>query len=140
MNQSDFDKVTAEMRQKCEEIVGAKRPAYTGASPDVLENFKWVGGTLGLTPMQVWGVLFLKHISALASFVKDPRIPQGEALDGRFADAHNYLDLGYAILRETLDQAVVDERVAETQRSIDLIRGTREILSHTAANSDDPRP
>lgn len=50
--------------------------------------------------MQAWAVYFMKHVAAIVSYAKDPNIPQAEALDGRFADAKNYLDLGYAIMRE----------------------------------------
>jgi len=102
MNQPDYDAAIAELNQRALDIATAKRPGYTGASTDVLHNFKWVANALGLTPMQVWAVYFLKHVTAITSYAKDPSIPQAEALDGRFCDAKNYLDLGYGIMREGL--------------------------------------
>jgi hypothetical protein len=81
-------------------IEGSKRPAYTGANEDVLFNFKAVAARMGINPMQAWGVYFLKHIDSITSYAKDPNIPQGEAMLGRFADAVNYLKLGYALLIE----------------------------------------
>ena len=81
-------------------IENAKRPAYTGANTDVLHNFKSVAARLKLTPMEVWSVYFLKHVDAILSAAKDPNIPQAEPLVGRFADAVNYLKLGYALYSE----------------------------------------
>ena len=40
------------------------------------------------------------HFDALMSYAKDPTIPQAEELTGRFADAVNYLKLGYALYAE----------------------------------------
>ena len=81
-------------------IANAKRPAYTIGSDDVLRNFKSVAERIGVTPMQVWAVYFLKHIDAISALAKSEAIPQAEAIEGRFADALNYLDLGYALYKE----------------------------------------
>ena len=82
------------------EIETRKRPAYTLGKDDVLQNFKSVADRLGITPAQAWGVYALKHFDAITSWAKDPNIPQGEELTGRFADAVNYLKLGYALYIE----------------------------------------
>jgi 3-methyladenine DNA glycosylase AlkC len=82
-------------------IEASKRPAYTANSEDVLFNFKSVAKRLNITPMQAWGVYFLKHIDSISSQAKDPSIPQGEAMIGRYADAVNYLKLGFALMRDT---------------------------------------
>lgn len=87
-------------------ISTAKRPGYTQGHEDVLHNFKFVAEQMGVTPMQVWGVYFLKHVMALSAYAKDPRIAQAEGLAGRFADALNYLFLGYALMVE-LERASV---------------------------------
>ena len=39
-------------------------------------------------------------VAAIMTYAKDPDIQQGETLDGRFADAINYLKLGFHMLRE----------------------------------------
>jgi hypothetical protein len=59
-----------------------------------------VADRAGITPMQAWSVYFLKHIDAICSVAKDPNIPQAEPIKGRFADAINYLLLGYSLLNE----------------------------------------
>ena len=54
----------------------------------------------GCTPMQAWGAYFYKHVAAILSYAKDPNIPQAEDLSSRFADALNYLKLGYHMINE----------------------------------------
>ena len=100
MQLEEYKKIAKELLCSADKIATAKRPAYTVGSADVLKNFKSVAGRLGLAPLQVWGVYFLKHIDAITSLAKDPNIPQAEEIIGRFADAINYLQLGYALYRE----------------------------------------
>jgi hypothetical protein len=95
---------------KASSIEDAKRPAYTGGNPDCLHNFKTVAARLGISPLQAWGVYFLKHIDAITSLAKDETLPQAEAIEGRFADAINYLKLGFALFTEGgRQQTYVDE-------------------------------
>jgi hypothetical protein len=97
MTQHEYDEVALALRLKAEEIADAKRPGYTLGSEDVLANFKNTGDRLDITAMQAWGAHFLKHIDALTTLAKNPELPQAEAVQGRFADAMNYLALGYAL-------------------------------------------
>lgn len=119
MNQQRFDELLKTFHQYCDDIVQAKRPAYTSQDADVLINFKNAARDAGTTPIQAWFVLFNKHISAISSFVKDPHCPQAEAMVGRFADAKNYIDLGYALFREAYEnstQAAVAQAMGETMK------------------------
>lgn len=100
MQLKDYEHCIMELHSEAHRITTEKRPAYTIGSEDVLKNFKRVADRLGLTPMQVWGVYFLKHVDSLTAYAKDKDIPQAEAMIGRFADAMNYLDLGYALMKE----------------------------------------
>jgi LPS sulfotransferase NodH len=95
-----YDKAKLELLELAEKIETAKRPGYTQNSVDVLENFKKAAEMTGVTPMQVWGAYFYKHTAALLSYAKDPTIPQAESLEGRFADALNYLKLGFYMIKE----------------------------------------
>jgi hypothetical protein len=81
-------------------IQTAKRPGYTIASDDILANFKRVADRTGLTAEQAWAVYFLKHIDAITSIMTKPDAAVSEAPIGRFADAINYLLLGWALLQE----------------------------------------
>jgi len=100
MNLSKFEELVTVLHEEADKIVALKRPSYTIGSADVLANFKRVAERAGITPLQAWAVYFLKHVDAIASLAKDPTIPQAEAIIGRFADAQNYLDLGWALYNE----------------------------------------
>jgi len=87
------------------EIQESKNPAYSGKyGEDVHANFKEIANMLDLDPMQVWAVYFMKHVLALANYAKDPDIEQAEGIEGRFADALNYIRIGYSLDLETRDR------------------------------------
>lgn len=111
MTISEYEKVSAALLAEADAIAKAKRPGYTLADNDVLINFKAVAKRLDVTPMQAWGVYFLKHIDAITSLARDPKIPQAEEMVGRFSDAINYLQLGYALYYENFGRG--GERVDE---------------------------
>jgi hypothetical protein len=91
-----------------------KRPGYTIGSQDVLANFKRAGERADITTEQAWVVLFQKHIDAIISIMAKPDLPRAEAAPGRFADAINYLRLGFALLRER-------ESAASTSPVVDAV-------------------
>jgi hypothetical protein len=98
--QEQYDVIAKELLDEASRIETSKRPGYTGGNTDVLKNFKSVAARLGLTPEQAWGVYFLKHIDAISTIMAKPELPVSEAPLGRFADAINYLKLGYALFKE----------------------------------------
>lgn len=100
MNADTFTATTAELHAEAARIATSKRPGYTGGADDVLANFKNVAARTGLTPEQAWCVYFLKHVDAIVSIMSKPDLPVSEAPLGRFSDALNYLDLGWALLAE----------------------------------------
>ncbi len=97
MTQHEYDEVTRALLTTADDIAEAKRPGYTFGSEDVLANFKNTGDRLDITSMQAWGSHWLKHIDAITSLARNPDLPQAESALGRFADAINYLKLGYAL-------------------------------------------
>lgn len=111
MKKKEFDGHCWQLLELAESIQNQKGPAYTFGKEDVLKNFKSVADRLNLTPLQVWGVYALKHFDAITSFAGDPNIPQAEDISGRFADAINYLKLGYALIVE--DDSVTEEAKEE---------------------------
>ena len=108
MNQAEYDRVADGLLELAESIETSKRPGYTGGSSDVLHNFKGVAGRIGVTPEQVWLTYFLKHIDAVTTIMSRPDLPVSEAAPGRFADAINYLRLGYAMWVER-EHVVIEE-------------------------------
>tara|TARA_R100000781_G_scaffold33436_1_gene24274 strand:+ start:272 stop:646 length:375 start_codon:yes stop_codon:yes gene_type:complete len=99
-NGDHYDECVNELEQLAKNIEDSKRPGYTQANGDVLANFRKAAELSGTTPMQAWSVYFYKHVAAIMSYAKDPKIPQAESIDGRFADAMNYLKLGFYIYKE----------------------------------------
>lgn len=100
MNTQQYDTVADSLLKLAREIETSKRPGYTIGSEDVLANFKRVAERTGISTEQAWAVYFLKHIDAIMSIMTHPDLPVSEEPPGRFADAINYLRLGYAILQE----------------------------------------
>lgn len=96
-----YESSVMELLDLARSIEEAKRPGYTLDSPDVLANFKKAAEMTGCTPMQAWGAYFYKHVAAILSYAKDEHIEQAEPLSSRFADAINYLKLGYHMVKES---------------------------------------
>ena len=100
MTQKEFIETKKYILEKALDIMNAKQPEYTNKSIDVLHNFKSTAESIGITPMEVWAVFFYKHIQAILSHAGDPHMHQAESIDSRYADALNYLFLGFAMLVE----------------------------------------
>ena len=100
MTQKEFIETKKYILEKALDIMNAKQPEYTNKSIDVLHNFKSTAESIGITPMEVWAVFFNKHIQAILSHAGDPSMHQAEPIDSRYADAINYLFLGFAMLVE----------------------------------------
>jgi len=98
VNAEKYDELAAELDALANSIAASKRPGYTQGHVDVLHNFKASAARYGTTPLQAWGVQFDKQILSIATRVSKPEIRQGEAMATRFADAINYLKLGWALM------------------------------------------
>lgn len=105
MNKLDFKKVVDEARLEQDKLLDVKGHDYTGANADRLFNFKEVATMLGLTPLQVWSIYWLKHVFAICTYVKDGKV-RSEAIDSRFFDENNYNLLGLALVKEARLDAV----------------------------------
>jgi len=125
MTQTIFNTYINDLNSFADSIVAAKRPDYTRENTDVLSNFKETAAFCGITPLQAWLVHFYKQFSAVARFVKNPDATPSESLDSRFADMRNYLQLGYAILKEetarqaseSLDRFGEDSNLSELEKA-----------------------
>jgi cyclopropane fatty-acyl-phospholipid synthase-like methyltransferase len=71
---------------------------YAGEE-DALSNFKRNADRLGLTPIQVWGVYFHKHLDAIETYVREGGVPS-EPIEGRIQDAILYLYLLRGLISE----------------------------------------
>ena len=107
MNQKEFEETTRYILDKAQDIMDAKQPEYTNKSIDVLNNFKQTAKSLNTTPFIVWGIFFNKHIQAILSHAGDQNMHQAEPIDSRYADALNYLFLGFAMLVEDSKKDII---------------------------------
>lgn len=113
MTRTDYDRIADELLALARSIETSKRPGYTRGADDVLANFKRCASSAGITTGQAWTVFFLKHIDAITSIMTRPELPVSEAPEGRFADAVNYLRLGWAILQESSASAAPGAPLAD---------------------------
>ena len=94
----------ADAREKileiCKNIMKQKQPEYTNGDDDILYNFKQIADVMKVPAEQVWATYFFKHVQAIMSHASQPDLVPAEPLQSRFADAINYLFLGYALLCE----------------------------------------
>jgi len=100
MNQQEFQETRNYLLDKCQEIMEAKQPEYTQKNIDILNNFKSTAESIGIEPMEVWAVFFNKHIQAILTHAGDPYMPQAEPIESRYADAINYLLLGFSLIQD----------------------------------------
>lgn len=95
MDRKTFNNNRLSLNEYCEQLLDVKGNDYTTGG-DRLDNFKKVAEMVGVTPLQVWAVYSMKHIFALLKYVRSGAV-QSEPIEGRFADARNYIDLGYGL-------------------------------------------
>ena len=98
MNKQEFEETKQYLLKQCQSIMDAKQPEYTQKNLDVLNNFKTTAESIGIEPMEVWAVFFNKHIQAILTHAGDPNMHQAEPIESRYADAINYLFLGFSLI------------------------------------------
>jgi hypothetical protein len=94
----EFWYLRGELDNLCVSILNSKGADYARDKElgDKLGNFRRIAALLGREPREIWLVYFLKHIDALTRWALTGGV-ESEPLEGRFADARNYIDLGFAI-------------------------------------------
>lgn len=107
MTYEDFEKLHHTMVQE-EFAVGRAKGIEYGLGDDRLSNFKRQAAYIGLTPLQVWYVYFMKHIDAITFFIKSGGV-KSESIESRIMDARVYL----ALLRALVDESVEEKRQIE---------------------------
>ena len=110
MNKDKYKEMSEQLDKAAKSIMDAKQPEYTNQSPDVLHNFKTSAEQIGLKPLEVWAVFFHKHVQAILSHAHNPEMHEAEPIESRYADAINYLHLGYALMNEREEEAIDSER------------------------------
>lgn len=142
MRSKEFDQVRERLNDYCDGILGIKGEAYARdeqlEAADRLGNFKRTAEGVGADPLQVAGILLMKHVDALLTWVMEmsegpsvirafvtsasPSSPPpfvltagGEPIEGRFADIRNYVDLMFGLAVERAQQVADREDVDEVE-------------------------
>jgi len=89
----------------CDSILLDRGPEYTERNPDRLNNFNSTAKKLGITPQQVAFVFLNKHFASIAQFCAG-QYKGDEPIQGRIADAINYLRLLNAINHDNQDKDI----------------------------------
>lgn len=99
MTTKEFLELREKLNLFCEHIMLEKGKVYTRDSGDKLANFKRTALEVGVSPQMVWAIFFKKHLDALMYFVQSG-VEGPEGIESNIADARNYLDLLYGIIKE----------------------------------------
>lgn len=117
MNAPNLGRLIEDFRSCQDNLLRTKGNDYTMANEDRCHNFKVVAEMVGITPMQCWGVYYLKHVLAIATYVKHGKV-ESEGIYERFVDANNYAYLGLALIE--------DQRNEEAARNLAKSSSTQE--------------
>lgn len=102
MKSEQFLELLENMEKEEREILMCKGKEYArdDYEDDVLSNFKRIAKVLGVPPIKVWAIFFMKHVDAILNFVNTGEVLSQESIKGRIADARNYLALGFGLMYE----------------------------------------
>ncbi len=103
MTIQEREELAKKLFEKCLEVLRAKGKDYE-VDGDCLQQFKLIADLVGITPYQVWAVLWCKHaLSILGAVKKNPLRPEttAEPLEGRAIDNINYDVCLMGLLSET---------------------------------------
>lgn len=84
----------------CKPLMASKGAEYSRGEEDCNSNFKRVAEATGNTPLQVAYVYLAKHLDSIANYIKTGQAPSGEPIEGRLADAVNYLFIMHSLIKE----------------------------------------
>jgi len=99
MTPANFDTFTRVFMGSMEEILLTKGHDYTGGSDDRLRNFKQIARSIGVKPLMVWYIYFMKHIDSVSTFMQRGEL-KSEPIRERFLDIANYAILGAALAKD----------------------------------------
>ena len=101
MDQKTFKKIVNESHKRCIKILNKKEKEYSEGK-DRLDQFKKVASFRSTNPADALYGMAVKHFSSLSDMCKDPTNYPIEMWEEKIIDAHNYLYLLTAIIKEML--------------------------------------
>jgi hypothetical protein len=99
MTHEEFATHVKEFLIEMRETMAAKNPDYSAGTDDAMNDYHSASSATGVTPLQAWAVLTMKHVHAIQRYVKTGSV-SSEAIHGRFVDLANYAVLGDALVKD----------------------------------------
>lgn len=127
MKKTDYMKHVRHYTEEMCETTARKNKDYS-FNDDALSNFKEIAVWLGVNPMIVWAVLFLKHVSALCRYARDQHLDD-ETVHDRFKDCSVYCMLGDALIKDLFPPEEDDESNYEVTMTVDEHDGKDETIA-----------
>lgn len=105
---SPFESDTREFIASTLDMFFSKNDDYGRKQP--LSNFYEAAERLNLSPLQVWGVYFDKHLQAIHSYTSNGKV-ESEPIEGRIQDCIGYLLLLRALIRDKNEDKIDASKV-----------------------------
>lgn len=102
MTFQEFDKFQSKLFAEVVRMKDTKAREYAN-SKDRFANFRRLAASLNLRDYQIGWVYTVKHLDAIASYMKTGGTLSEEGIRGRFVDAITYLTLIAGMVHEGLD-------------------------------------
>ena len=92
------------IRNNCFSLLQTKGTEYSRGEEDVNSNFKRLSEELGIESKQVLYIYLKKHLDAISYYIKTNEV-KSEPIEGRIADAINYLLILASLISEEQENA-----------------------------------
>lgn len=99
MTHDDYAKHVREFTDEMRAVTEAKNADYSAGSDDSMNNYYELSAATGVTPVQAWMCLAMKHWTAVMRYAKTGSV-SSEVIHGRFIDLANYMMLGAALVKD----------------------------------------
>jgi hypothetical protein len=99
MTHDEYARHVAEFTAEMAELTRAKNADYSAGTDDAMNDYHSASARCGVTPVQAWAVLLMKHVHAVERFVKTGTL-FSESVHSRLVDLANYAMLGDALVKD----------------------------------------
>jgi len=109
MKHSEYADHVKKFTDEMIDTTSKKNPDYSAGTEDAMGNYYEVSNATGVTPVQAWMVLLMKHFTAIMRFTKTGMV-SSEAIHGRFIDLANYAMLGDALVKDMIEKGLTNAK------------------------------
>lgn len=99
MTRDEYARHVAGFTREMAELTAAKNADYSAGTDDAMNDYHSAAARCGVTPVQAWAILLMKHVHAVERFVKTGQL-SSETIHSRLVDLANYAMLGDALVKD----------------------------------------